>query len=64
MLDMGKPPSCWTSHPDPEPSGPRRWLADQAAASDLRGVRDVGNTAWGRLLMESPATGVLLAAAV
>lgn len=35
------------SHP-----APRRWLADQAVAFDLRGVRDVGNTAWGRLLME------------
>lgn len=35
------------SHP-----APRRWLKDQAAAFDLRNVKDVGNTAWGRLLME------------
>jgi ATP-dependent helicase/nuclease subunit A len=35
------------SHPRPE-----RWLADQAAAFDLRQVKDVGNTAWGRLLLE------------
>lgn len=35
------------SHP-----APRRWLAEQAAAFDLRSAKDVGNTAWGRLLME------------
>ena len=35
------------SHP-----APRRWLADQAAAFDLRAIKDVGHTAWGRLLME------------
>ena len=35
------------SHPDPE-----RWLRDQAAAFDLRQVRDVGHTAWGALLLE------------
>ena len=35
------------SHP-----APRRWLRDQAAAFDLRGIKDVGHTAWGRLLLE------------
>ncbi len=35
------------SHPDPA-----RWLADQAAAFDLKGVKDVSNTPWGALLME------------
>ena len=36
------------SHP-----APARWLADQARAFDLSGVKDVGATAWGRLLMEN-----------
>ena len=35
------------SHPDPS-----QWLADQAQAFDLTGVKDVSHTAWGALLME------------
>lgn len=35
------------SHPDPE-----RWLREQAAAFNLRGLKDVGQTQWGRLLLE------------
>ena len=35
------------SHPDPE-----RWLREQKAAWDFEGVTDVGETAWGRLLLE------------
>lgn len=35
------------SHPNPE-----RWLWEQAAAFDLRGIKDVSETTWGRLLLE------------
>lgn len=34
------------SHPDP-----RRWLEEQEAAFDLTGVREVGETPWGRQIM-------------
>jgi ATP-dependent helicase/nuclease subunit A len=35
------------SHPHPE-----AWLRKQAAAFDLRGVKDVGQTEWGKLLLQ------------
>ncbi|MBR1781164.1 MAG: UvrD-helicase domain-containing protein, partial [Oscillospiraceae bacterium] len=41
------------SHPDPE-----GWLRTQAAAFDLRGVRDVAETRWGELLMEDARSQV------
>ena len=35
------------SHPEPA-----KWLLDQAVAFDLTGVKDVGDTPWGALIME------------
>lgn len=35
------------SHPDPE-----RWLVEQKASWDFRGISDVGQTPWGKLLLE------------
>ncbi len=38
------------SHPNPE-----RWLREQEAAFDLRGVKDIGRTRWGELLLRDSA---------
>ncbi|MCD7733692.1 MAG: helicase-exonuclease AddAB subunit AddA [Clostridiales bacterium] len=39
------------AHPHPE-----QWLREQSAAFDLAGVRDVGQTVWGRQIMERAAS--------